>query len=212
MLFSDSIRPQTSACSAACAIVFAVVINSDQAYAQSNGTVDGWLGQFEAYWSAAEAWVRKEYAEAPALVLASGVALLAPLLAVLGLVLRSLTRSRDRQIDPTPYTRPPSAWQARALLHIVDERGEAEQFPVGHGLVRIGREEDNDVQLVHKTVHRYHAVIERTPESEFFITDVSGEDGNGVRVDGHRIERHRLRGGEMIDIGRAQLKFALSES
>ena len=212
MLFCNSIKMQTSARGAAYAIVFAGVLNSDCAFAQTDDNATHWVNQFEIYWSSAETWIKKEYAEAPALVIASGVALFAPLLAILGLVLRSLTRSRAPHIDPTPYTKPPSAWQVRALLQVVDENEDPEQFVVGHGLVRIGREEDNDVQLVHKTVHRYHAVIERTPESEFVITDVSGDDGNGVRVDGQRVGRHRLRGGEMIDIGRARLKFALSGS
>ncbi len=196
---------------ATCAIVVASLLTADAACAQANENVGDGVNQLGIYWSNAEAWLRKEYAEAPALVIAAGVALFAPVVAVLGMVLRAITTRRGLQIDPTPYTKPPSAWQVSARLHVVDGDTEAEQFAVGHGLVRIGREEDNDVQLVHKTVHRYHAVIERTPESEFVITDVSGDDGNGVRVDGQRVARHRLRGGEMIDIGRARLKFALSE-
>ena len=96
----------------------------------------------------------------------------------------------------------------RGLLIVANSSGEIHE--VGHGLVRIGREKDNDVQLVHKTVHRYHAIVERTAEAEFYIIDVSGAGGNGVRVDGERIERARLRGNELIEVGRARLRFQLA--
>jgi pSer/pThr/pTyr-binding forkhead associated (FHA) protein len=56
-------------------------------------------------------------------------------------------------------------------------------------------------------VHRYHAVIERTPEEAFVITDVSGKEGNGVRVNGERTAKARLADGDVIELGRAKLKF-----
>ena len=106
-----------------------------------------------------------------------------------------------------PKTVPASAWQFRGALS--DSADGGERYLINQGLVRIGREDDNDVQLMHNTVHRYHAVIERTPEAEFVIVDVSGADGNGVRVDGVRRDRSRLRGGEMIEIGKVPLWFQL---
>ncbi len=104
-------------------------------------------------------------------------------------------------------TIPASAWQVRGALS--DSADGGERYLINQALVRIGREDDNDVQLMHNTVHRYHAVIERTPEAEFVIVDVGGADGNGVRVNGTRIDRARLRGGEMLEIGRVQLWFQL---
>ena len=191
---------------------FITVIQADYAFAQAEANPEGLLANTQNYWVRITSWIAKEYAEAPALVIAGGVALCAPIAAVFGLALRGVLRQRPPAIDPVPLTKPPRGWQIQARLELVDPQNDREQFKIGHGLVRIGREEDNDVQLVHETVHRYHAVIERTPESEFVITDVSGEDGNGVRVNGERIQRHRLRGGETIDIGRSQLKFELSEA
>ncbi len=211
MLICGSIKGQVRAIGALSAVVLANALSADAAYAQAAGNLDSWASEFSAYWKSANLWIRKEFAEAPALVIAGGVAVFVPLLALLGLMLRRLFSFRPRRFDTVPLTKPPRAWQVRARLEVINPVDDREQFVIGHGLVRIGREEDNDVQLVHKTVHRYHAVIERTPESEFVITDVSGADGNGVRVNGELVQRQRLRGGEMIDIGRTQLKFALSE-
>jgi pSer/pThr/pTyr-binding forkhead associated (FHA) protein len=56
-------------------------------------------------------------------------------------------------------------------------------------------------------VHRYHAVIERTPEEAFIITDVSGKDGNGMRINGERKAKGQLADGDLIELGRAKLRF-----
>ena len=75
---------------------------------------------------------------------------------------------------------------------------EADGYPgsrriIGRTLLRIGREEDNDIRFAVKTVHRYHAVIRRTTDGVVMITDVSGKDGNGVLVNGARVAEARLR-------------------
>jgi pSer/pThr/pTyr-binding forkhead associated (FHA) protein len=73
--------------------------------------------------------------------------------------------------------------------------------------VRIGRHEDNDIRLGDSSVHRYHAVIERTAEESFVITDISGKEGNGIRINGERTAQARLVDGDVIELGRARLKF-----
>ena len=162
-----------------------------------------------ALWSDFKIWLGREFHETPAIVLGVGFALMIPPIAVLALLFRRRPRFRRRSVDPVPRSVPVSGWRVQGILSAANNSGD--RHIIGHGLVRIGREEDNDVQLAHRTVHRYHAVIERTPEAEFVITDVSGGSGNGVRVDGQRVERARLRGGELIEIGRAQMRFQLSE-
>ena len=155
-------------------------------------------------------WISKEFSQTPAIVLGVAIALAVPLLAVLGLLLRARSSPAATAAENDPRSIPISGWNARGLLIVANSGGEVHE--IGHGLVRIGREEDNDVQLVHKTVHRYHAVVERTVDAEFYLTDVSGAGGNGVRVDGDRIERARLRGGELIEIGKTRLRFQLAEA
>ena len=73
--------------------------------------------------------------------------------------------------------------------------------------MRIGREADNDIRLSAKTVHRYHAVIRRTTDGDVMITDVSGNEGNGVLVNGAPVGEARLKKGDVINIGEVKLKF-----
>jgi pSer/pThr/pTyr-binding forkhead associated (FHA) protein len=74
-------------------------------------------------------------------------------------------------------------------------------------VIRIGRHGDNDIRIAEWSVHRHHAVIERTQAAAFVIADVSGKDGSGVRVNGARTERVQLSDGDVIELGRARLRF-----
>ena len=80
-------------------------------------------------------------------------------------------------------------------------------MPLAGQTIRIGRHEDNDIRLADSSVHRYHAVIQRTAEEGFVITDVSGKEGNGVRINGARTAQAQLVDGDVIELGRAKLKF-----
>jgi pSer/pThr/pTyr-binding forkhead associated (FHA) protein len=85
--------------------------------------------------------------------------------------------------------------------------GGGQTLPLALQATRIGRHQDNDVRLVDPSVHRYHAVIERTSGDEFVITDLTGKEGNGVRINGERHERAHLVDGDVIELGRTRLKF-----
>lgn len=83
----------------------------------------------------------------------------------------------------------------------------ANPVPLGRSMVRIGRHEENDVQFRHKSVHRYHAVVHRTPDGDFIITDLSGLAGNGVYVNGARVEQSSLRTGDLVELGAIRMRF-----
>ena len=74
-------------------------------------------------------------------------------------------------------------------------------------LIRIGRDEENDLRLADPNVHRHHALIQRTPDAEFVVFDVSGGRGNGVFVNGRRHARARLRDGDLITLGNSRVRF-----
>ncbi|MCB1509561.1 MAG: FHA domain-containing protein [Hyphomicrobiaceae bacterium] len=156
------------------------------------------------------AWIRDGYRHAPALILGLGAAVSLPVLALIGLfvIRRRPASPPPAHDDDVPKTLPASAWRQRAWIELAD--GSHRRVEINRNLLRIGREDDNDMQLVHASIHRYHAVIERSPDMIFSIQDLSGPDGGGVLVDGVRIERARLRGGERLDIGGVSLKFHLS--
>jgi pSer/pThr/pTyr-binding forkhead associated (FHA) protein len=106
----------------------------------------------------------------------------------------------DLALPPTAAAAPSQAW-----LTVVDRPGEP--MALAGALIRIGRHEDNDIRLPDWSVHRHHAVIERTPDQAFVIADVSGKDGSGLRVNGERTARARLADGDVIELGRAKLRF-----
>lgn len=76
-------------------------------------------------------------------------------------------------------------------------------------VVRVGREEDNEIRLHHPTVHRYHALIRRSYEDGYEIADLSDETGNGIFVNGEKVAFSRLGDGDLISLGAARLRFEI---
>jgi len=160
------------------------------------------------------------YQRAPALMLVLSALLLLPVVAVISFTIHAARRRRRREaafraaqrraqagawIKEVSTGPGVAAWASQAWLTVEGARGGT--MPLAGQVIRIGRHEDNDIRLTDTSVHRYHAVIERTPEEAFVITDLSGEQGNGVRVNGTRTPQARLADGDVIELGRARLKF-----
>jgi len=158
-------------------------------------------------------WVQSNYQTAPALTFGVAVALALPVLATSGVVLRVLFRRRDLSkadsaLPTTVRTRPHSTWRQAAWVEFTGSR--TASYRVRQGIIRIGREADNDLCISDPTVHRYHAVLEQTPDAEYLITYIGDPDRDGLLIDGKPVERQRLRGGEIIEIGSTRLRFAIS--
>ena len=170
-----------------------------------------------------QAWVQlthliqQGYTRAPALMLGLSILLAVPPLALVGMLTRRtrgtsnktvmLPRSKRGTDQPQLRTERTeiSPWPTEAWV-------EAEGFPdsrriIGRTLIRIGREDDNDLRFAVKTVYRYHAVIRRTTDGVVMITDLSGKDGNGVLVNGARVAEARLTKGDIINIGEVKMRF-----
>ncbi len=169
-------------------------------------------------WMQLRHWVGEGYQRAPALMLGLSVLLAVPPLALAGLFVSRKRRPSDNatQLIARSARRAPrqrlttaraeiSAWPTEAWVEIEGQPGS--RHVIGRTLLRIGREGDNDICLSANTVHRYHAVIRRTTEGEVVITDLSGEEGNGVLVNGTRVEEARLAQGDAIHVGEVKLRF-----
>jgi hypothetical protein len=164
-------------------------------------------------------WIAQSVDRAPALVLVLLALIALPPLAFLGLLFKSQsqrspdatyiqTRSRGstrREDDDGGLTERAAAWPSEAWIEV--EGAEDAPHKLRRGVVRIGRESDNDICLSDKTVHRYHAAIHRSDTAEYIITDLSSADGNGVAVNGERLVKARLHDGDVIELGLARLKF-----
>lgn len=70
--------------------------------------------------------------------------------------------------------------------------------------VTIGRHPDNDISLNDKATSGYHAVV-ITILSDSFLEDL--DSTNGTLVNGKQVAKHPLSSGDVITIGRHQLKF-----
>lgn len=149
-------------------------------------------------------WAHAGYLRRPAVMIGLAGLLALPVIALSGLVAYRLSAARTKApAAPAPRGQdlPRTAW-----LGIVG--ADAKQIEICRELIQIGRENDNDICLADSTVHRYHAVIERSPDQGFVITDVSGPKGNGVRINGVRTARATLADGDVVELGRARLAFA----
>ena len=168
----------------------------------------------------ARALLAAGYERAPALLIALCAFIVLPAVALISLLVQWMVRRRRRwaairaaelrAADAEPVVDVPAAdaiplWSEEAWL-TVDGPGPG-TLPLDSRRIRIGRDQDNDIRLPDASVHRYHAVIERTPEAAFVIVDISGADGNGVLVNGERQTRARLFDGDVIKLGRTSLKF-----
>lgn len=172
----------------------------------------------------AQAILASAYERAPALVVVMAALLIIPLTALVALLAHSLrlrlwpsSRPRPAAVDalatfkatmapagPEAAFWPQTAWLALDGPNITARRL---ALPRAQGLVRIGRHEDNDIRLPYSTVHRHHALIHRTPDSEFVIMDLSGQSGNGIVVNGEKRAEARLSNGDTILLGDARLRF-----
>lgn len=170
-----------------------------------------------------EVWLAVGFEKAPALVIGIAAMLaLLPLTVVGRLLLRSryseltlaLRRGRPHPDDATGRTTEVAQWPADAWVELSGGElsgggGDRSSYWIGRRMVRIGRDDDNDLQLPVGTVHRHHAVIHHTDDAEFMIKDLSSADGNGVVVNGKRVGEARLRHGDTVMLGEAVLKFHL---
>lgn len=158
------------------------------------------------------------YEKAPVLVIILSALLVLPVVALASWVLRAVgwlvkgsrrrralpaERVQDPDADADEPSRPTHAWLS------VEGEG-AGRHPITGEMIRIGRHPDNEIWLTETSVHGYHAVIQRTEDAGFVITDLSGQEGNGVRVNGTRRASSLLANGDVIELGKARITFAMA--
>jgi hypothetical protein len=151
---------------------------------------------------------------APTLMLGLALAAGLPLLTLLARMIRPLTRSPEA----TRRYRPGHddnfvaeiANLAGAAGHPfveIEAGGKGRCCAIPRDMLRIGRENDNDIRIPNASVHRYHAAIHREDYNDWHITDLSGLEGNGLIVNGRRCCQARLSDGDVIQLGPGRLRF-----
>jgi type III secretion system (T3SS) inner membrane Yop/YscD-like protein len=185
------------------------------------GNLVGFLDSTESPVGQAFTLIAGVYDRAPVLVLVLSALLILPAVAVLSLATEAGRRRLSRHAalraarrraepddalkeDKEEMPRPAGAPTLKQAWLTVEGQAGATMALAGQ-VIHIGRHEDNDIRLSDRSVHRYHAVIERTSDETFVIRDVSGKDG--VRVNGELTASAQLADGDVIELGRARLRF-----
>jgi hypothetical protein len=155
------------------------------------------------------------YRVAPTLMLGLAIAVGFPMLSILSRLVRRLNRSGDA----TRRYRPGSDDDFEAELADetvtrgghpfveIESGARGMRCPIPGDMIRIGREDDNDIRIPSGAVHRYHAAIHREDYDDWHITDLSGVEGNGLIVNGRRCCEARLNDGDLIQLGPGRLRF-----
>lgn len=92
----------------------------------------------------------------------------------------------------------------RARLSLLDGDKPVKEFVLRPGVSVIGRLAQSDIHLPSPDVSRRHAQVTVTPEG-CFVADLGSE--NGVAVNGHLVENHRLDDGDIVVLGKQRLVF-----
>jgi len=92
----------------------------------------------------------------------------------------------------------------RARLSLLEGDEPGREFLLKPGVSVIGRLAQSDIQIASPDVSRRHAQVSVGPDG-YFVSDLGSE--NGVVVNGHRVERHRLEDGDVIVLGKQRLIF-----
>jgi hypothetical protein len=157
------------------------------------------------------------YQRSPVLVLGLAIAGALPLLAGFVALGRAMRRHRETVVvraAELPDDRArigDKAWIeiARGGGGDGDGGGEVATAPVMFSgeLLRIGRHSDNDIALDHASVHRHHALIQRTPDQEYVLVDLTAGTGNLLLLNDRRVDRATLRDGDRITLGETGVTF-----
>jgi len=150
--------------------------------------------------------VAEAYQRSPVIVMSLGLAGALPILAALfaiGRVVRRRAALRERQVlsDDTPARPGDKAW--------IDIGADSAPLAFTGEILRIGRHSDNDIALAHEAVHRHHALIQRTPDDEFILMDLTAGTGNETLLNGRPAGRAALKDGDRITLGDTVLVFHL---
>jgi len=104
----------------------------------------------------------------------------------------------------TPLVPTSAQQEAPARLVVVSSNFAGQEFVLDKAAVVIGRTEENDIVINHRSISRHHAKIVRE-SGHYHIVDL--QSANGVRVNGEEYGKVELRKGDHIDLGHVRLRF-----
>jgi ABC transport system ATP-binding/permease protein len=92
-----------------------------------------------------------------------------------------------------------------ARLVMVTPPAPGAEFVLSSERVRIGRAEDLDVWVNHRSISREHAEIQKEPDGGLRLIDLGS--ANGVRVNGSDVQNALLHPGDIVELGQVRFRF-----
>src|SRR5262245_4009574 len=109
-------------------------------------------------------------------------------------------------VRAAPAIAPMAAPVGHARLVVLSSNFAGREFELIKPQMVIGRTDDNDIVVNHRSISRNHAKIVREPDTgRYTISDL--QSSNGVRVNGEEYGKVELRRGDVIDLGHVRLRF-----
>jgi pSer/pThr/pTyr-binding forkhead associated (FHA) protein len=105
---------------------------------------------------------------------------------------------------PPPVQQPQPEVSAPARLVVLTTELAGLEFALKRGSIVLGRTDENEIVLNHRSISRHHAKVVRDGD-HYTIVDL--QSANGVRVNGEDYERIELHPGDMIELGHVKLRF-----
>src|SRR5215468_7742461 len=91
-------------------------------------------------------------------------------------------------------------------LVVLSSNFAGKEFELSRPQMIIGRTDENDIVVNHRSISRNHAKLTREPETgRYTISDL--QSSNGVRVNGQDYGKVELRRGDVVDLGHVRLRF-----
>src|SRR5262249_58029359 len=110
----------------------------------------------------------------------------------------------DAAPDVAPTTPVSTQADLPARLVVLSSNFAGQEFLLDKAKLVIGRVDDNDIVVNHRSISRHHAAVVRE-HGRYNIVDL--QSANGVRVNGEEYGKVELRRGDLIDLGHVRLRF-----
>jgi type II secretory pathway predicted ATPase ExeA len=115
------------------------------------------------------------------------------------------TGSTGQRSGPRLYVPPPEEDVVFARVKVCLGSHVVGELPLQLGPLVVGRTPDNDLQIDNRFVSRHHCRILTTREHSI-LEDLGST--NGIRMQGKRVKRRRLRNGDVISLGHYDIVYS----
>jgi pSer/pThr/pTyr-binding forkhead associated (FHA) protein len=110
----------------------------------------------------------------------------------------------ERKLTPA-VPEAPADDAALARLTVLSSNFAGVEYELTEPTMVLGRTDDNDIVINHRSISRNHAKIVRE-DGHYTIVDL--QSSNGVRVNNEEYDKIELHRGDLIDLGHVRLRFA----